>query len=205
MRWNGSANVAFYTQQEQWCVYHFCAGETIDLTGGNYKITMDVYCAIQGRVWLKLESCGGGGDAVETYADYTAANAWQTLTFDFSVPENGSADAVVSAFSIYFNHGAVSADTWYWDNLTVGEVSTGIDESAMSSINIYPNPVEDELCFNAINSIAKISIYSITGSEVLSPTVESNKLDVSSLPKGTYILQITNSQGVVMSKKFVKL
>nr|WP_321411946.1 T9SS type A sorting domain-containing protein [uncultured Carboxylicivirga sp.] len=201
---NSSANVAFYIQQEQWCVYHFCAGENIDLAGGNYKIYMDVYSAIQGRVWLKLESCGGGGDAIEAYAEYTSANKWQTLEFNFTVPENGNRDALVSAFSIYFNHGAVSADTWYWDNVEVGEVSTRIKGNKTNASIIYPNPVADKLNVDLCSSIQSISIYSITGTKLESTNLIGNKLDVTALPKGTYILQIIDMDGETMSQKFVK-
>ncbi len=206
---NSSANVGYYTQSDQWCVYQFLAGETLNLAGNNYKLYIDIYAPISGRIWLKLEdTLNGSGATIETYGEYTTANAWQTIEFDFSVPENdGDKDAVVDAVDIYFNHGdgVTLGETWYWDNVVVG-VSTDIEsgDAADLSFSIFPNPASDMVTLESGSQIESVAIYSMTGVKVLTKSVLDNKLNISELPQGTYLLEATDIDGKTNCSKLIK-
>ncbi len=206
---NSSATVGYYTQSDQWCVYQFLAGESINLSGNNYKLYIDIYAPISGRIWLKLEdTVNNTGATIETYGEYTTASAWQTIEFDFSVPENGGdKDAVVNAIDIYFNHGdgVTLNQTWYWDNVTVG-VSTDIDDDEVESANykVFPNPAINEVTIDTDKQIETAVIYSMTGVKVLSVKVLDNKLDISTLSQGTYLLETTDIDGTTICNKLIK-
>jgi len=71
-----------------------------------------------------------------------------------------------------------------------------------NNISVFPNPVKDILTITG-GKIQSAEIYSITGQKIKSLKLDNNKADVSSLPKGTYLLQ-TNSGAEKQSIKFIK-
>lgn len=82
-------------------------------------------------------------------------------------------------------------------NLYIG--STGsINENMLSELTIYPNPVDAifELSYNVkISGDIKLQIYTILGKKVLEfSKVISNKIDISNLDKGIYLLKIQNGK-----------
>ncbi|MEP4668575.1 MAG: T9SS type A sorting domain-containing protein, partial [Cyclobacteriaceae bacterium] len=58
-------------------------------------------------------------------------------------------------------------------------------------LRIYPNPTIDRLRFDGLNSPTQVSVYSMTGEEVLSSYVI-NYLDVRGLNKGVYLIKIND-------------
>ena len=83
--------------------------------------------------------------------------------------------------------------------------SVGINEHDFSanSIKLYPNPVFNTLYIEDGNAdiISEIKIYSIQGNLIIN--AKGNQIDVSSLPRGTYLIKITNETSKVV-KKFIK-
>ena len=69
-------------------------------------------------------------------------------------------------------------------------------------ITIFPNPTNDFLMINGIEHPVNISIYNLLGAKVIAKS-NTDKIDVSELSKGVYIINI--SDGVSQTnKKFVK-
>lgn len=81
----------------------------------------------------------------------------------------------------------------------------GVQDLTSVEYSIYPNPTSKFLNVNAKNRIEKITVYNLAGQEVmkLAPTGKNAALDVSSLAKGTYVLQ-TVINGKTQTTKFVK-
>lgn len=80
-------------------------------------ITLRVYSPGPGRkIMLKVENASDGAVAMEAQATTTATNAWETLSFDYAAPSNGSYDATktynkISIFPDFLV--AATADTVY--------------------------------------------------------------------------------------------
>lgn len=76
-----------------------------------------------------------------------------------------------------------------------------------SIINVYPNPAIDKITLSSeipLNK-AEVNIYSISGSLVSVMNLGFNKeIDISSLPKGSYILKVKTVETTLVNK-FVKL
>ena len=76
-----------------------------------------------------------------------------------------------------------------------------------ANFSIYPNPVSDQLNINLINKGANtIKIMNIMGAEVYSTVVDGKDhctIDLSNLPAGMYIVNVSNSTGT-NAKKIVK-
>ncbi len=87
-------------------------------------------------------------------------------------------------------------------------VSTGINNTtnALSTVNIYPNPMHDELHIEGISKGTRIQLYDVLGREVYKTvTAESTHIiSTASLHTGTYILQLTDASGNRGSYKVVR-
>ena len=72
----------------------------------------------------------------------------------------------------------------------------------LSQIKISPNPVHDELHLTLPNAENEIKIYDLQGKLLLQQNVEfSAELNVSMLPKGTYVLVVNNSESLTFIKQ----
>jgi len=82
-------------------------------------------------------------------------------------------------------------------------------QSADAGFSLYPNPVQDEftLVYNAESNSAKMEIFTLQGTVVLSDVFTTNahistKYNVSTLQKGIYIVKVTDG-GKLMTRKLV--
>ncbi|HLO60921.1 MAG TPA: FG-GAP-like repeat-containing protein [Bacteroidales bacterium] len=81
--------------------------------------------------------------------------------------------------------------------LTVKEF-TGIDRIEMDGM-LYPNPAHRYVIIPADNSDCEFSIYNIMGKIVLKQTLKENRIDISGLDAGCYLLEISGRR-----YKFIK-
>ena len=86
-------------------------------------------------------------------------------------------------------------------NITISSAVLGTNDLAKSAVNVYPNPVNNVL-FIETNEASKAEIFAITGTKMTEKTLQKgkNQLDVSSLPKGVYIIKVNNSTFKVIKK-----
>ncbi|MCH9693547.1 MAG: hypothetical protein K0U72_03480 [Gammaproteobacteria bacterium] len=102
----------------------------IPLDAQNTTMNVRVYSPAAGlQVRLKVENSNDDTISVETEATTTVANAWETLTFDFTVattPPTAAFDpaATYDKVIIFFNFGidgaTAGAQTFYFDDIDVG-------------------------------------------------------------------------------------
>lgn len=78
------------------------------------------------------------------------------------------------------------------------------DANFENTFAVFPNPVSDQLFISSENiQIEKISIYSISGREILLLETNEKSIDVSNLSEGIYFLEVTSLEGKNI-KKFIK-
>ncbi|MEY8759673.1 T9SS type A sorting domain-containing protein [Chryseobacterium tongliaoense] len=73
-----------------------------------------------------------------------------------------------------------------------------------TSISIYPNPVKDMIYIKGTEAIEKAEIYNMVGQKVISSDAVKQQINVSSLSKGNYILQIFVKGEISQNFKFIK-
>ena len=132
-----------------------------------------------------------------------------------------SADTLVAKTSYtYYNIVGLTPDTEYCYTVTAvnGEVES--DESAescgktepegiaelASSLNVYPNPVNDKLYIETEMNVEEVVVYTITGVIVgQQSTVNSQQsyIDVTNLNSGVYFVKVVTENGEVV-KRFIK-
>lgn len=120
-------------------------------------------------------------------------------------------DTMVDTITIYWPSGTIDVlnNVNINSTLTVIEGQTlSVSSLELSEINIYPNPADDFITIDTINSLegAIISIFDINGRRVLNykQNANSNKVDVSSLSIGEYIIRVVTADGLMASKKLIK-
>lgn len=99
--------------------------KAIPISASSSLMSVRVYSPAAGlKIKLKVEDHNDNTKSVETDAITTAANAWETLVFDFSSPSAGTG-AMNSAFtydkaSIFFDFGnAGTGKVFYWDDVMI--------------------------------------------------------------------------------------
>ena len=117
--------VSIIKGSETWAGTTIAKGSVVyPLTATETGITVRVWSPEAGiTVRLKLEESTDNTHTVETDALTTKAQEWETLTFDFSKPAEGTADLntdyVFDTLSIFMNFGSAgSSETYYFDDVT---------------------------------------------------------------------------------------
>jgi hypothetical protein len=85
----------------------------------------------------------------------------------------------------------------------VNITSVGINNINTTTMSISPNPVKDYIFINGADQLLKASIYTINGSLVQTLNTLDNKIDVSNLSQGMYILVVQTDKGITQNK-FIK-
>ena len=94
--------------------------------------------------------------------------------------------------------------TDYTQGFYITASTTGIDDVETQNLKIYPNPVKDELIIESGElRIEKVEICDLTGKTIYQFDNLKNKIDVSALSQGIYIVKIKTAKGTV-TEKFIK-
>lgn len=134
------------------------------------------------------------------YSSKDITNQWTNQQIEIHYyssfqPENINIIALSSANATILdgtNGYAKIGSTLYLDNLRLGDIETETKKNYY--LHVYPNPAKQFINIET-NALEKqlIEVYNLTGKLVLNATFEQkSNLDISSLPSGTYIYQVTN-------------
>lgn len=171
----------------------------IPITNSNTKMFVHVYVSGTNQtdipVRLKIENSQDPTQSVETETNTTVYGQWEIMEFDFSNESEGTAelntDYIFDLTSIFFNFGSSGSEdiVYYFDNVSFGS-PLGIQENILNSLKIFPNPSSDYIYLNSYEKLKAI-VYDYSGKEVIRESII-EKLDISCLEKGTYIINLTN-------------
>lgn len=104
-----------------------------------------------------------------------------------------------SDFDVPGNRG--DYDFWIY-KINMGNCEMSISETDTEELIIYPNPIKDVIYFSVF--VKEITLYNLQGKLVKHQRVGANQLDVSALPKGNYILNLTTEKGQKVTHKIIK-
>ena len=86
------------------------------------------------------------------------------------------------------------------ETLTFATINTSIDEYFVQKLQIFPNPVKDEIFIKSDSPIEKVELYSLAGNLLLLESNFSEKISVAALSSGIYMIKIYTDKGLVVSK-----
>ncbi|WP_179320410.1 T9SS type A sorting domain-containing protein [Winogradskyella helgolandensis] len=107
-----------------------------------------------------------------------------------------------STADIYFDYNFPIITNTYSTEIVNERLHT--DKNSTDAIQIYPNPVTDILNIEGTSLLQSISLYTLSGQLIIEQTESLNKLDLTNLKNGFYMLKLKTPFGE-MNKKIIKL
>jgi hypothetical protein len=178
-----------------------------DISNMNY-LHIDIWVAANDTRTVKVSPIGGG-ETLVTVA--TTPGTWNSVDIPVSSFTGVSTPEAVAQlkFDGQFAADGVTADTAvrsniYLDNIYFFSGTLSIDNFD-SSFSVYPNPVQNTLNVSAAVTIDAVSIFDLTGREVMraTPNATAFTLDVADLNKGMYLVSL-KAGDQEMTTKLVK-
>lgn len=176
-------------------------------------------------IWITLRTYDEDGTEVtaNTVTNYSAGGQ---ITSDAGVPGSTVGDMATAyqtawnTFTIISNSGggkdakfldlrvqmSKEVNTYYLDNVALQTTATlSTKEFERLGVRMYPNPANSYSYIKSETNLENIALYSVTGKLVMNKAVNSRdyQLDVSSLARGLYLLNIQNSKGTATTKLVV--
>ena len=103
-------------------------------------------------------------------------------------------DTFYNSANIYFDYNFPIVTNNY---TTTIQNTLGLQENDfINNITPYPNPVKDILNFKTEQNISKVEVYDIAGRILSSNSITENKIDLSELKTGNYILKLYTEKGM---------
>ena len=89
--------------------------------------------------------------------------------------------------------------------VTTTDTGTSVNTLAEENIVIYPNPAQNHIYIEGLETSSTIDVFSITGAKLMRLDNQSGRvnLDVSALDNGMYIIKINSDKGVISKKIFI--
>jgi len=186
-------------------------GSTFD---DNFDITND-YSA-----YLLFNTTAGDQDSDGTVDEVTVTISGSTENnYDWVFATNGAGELLYGPASgiqdetVTSTDGTInvylSADTSVQGGPISFDVSCAglsVNDFDLSDLSIYPNPVNGNYVTiqSSVSGEKNIEVYDITGKRLINTTLNSDKLDVSSISSGVYLVKITIQGRSKVSKLIVR-
>ena len=123
---------------------------------------------------------------------------------DGTLVYTGTNFSKTNVLGIIFLHDNISGFA-YIDNIKINDEVMSVNDVKKDNIKLYPNPVKDVLKIDIPNNetITNICIYNVAGQKVKTFSLP-KEINVESLPKGNYIIEITTDKDKKYTSKFIK-
>lgn len=154
---------------------------------------------------LKVEVSTDGGttwNQVWVEENYGVYTDYETLAITVSLASYAGQANV----KFRFRYVANDADSLSIDDVQVLASATLATQESNAKVkeftNIYPNPTKGEINIKTDKKIKSATVIDASGKSLLNNTSE--RLDISSLPKGVYLLKVDFSDGTSKTEKVIK-
>lgn len=107
-----------------------------------------------------------------------------------------------SNVKVRFHYDADDADGVSIDDVQVIASTLSTDEVSKSKTNIYPNPTKGEINIKTDKKIKSSTVFDLSGKALLQSNSE--KVNISSFAKGTYLLKVEFADGSTKTEKVIK-
>ena len=192
---NSSSTVAKFistTAGDPWALTYTDNIGSFTFTEANSTVTIMVRKSKLSDVGLKFEGPNPDGSGGVIFKEIKVANTltngnWEQLTFDFSSEIGTTFDRFVVIPD--FDDSRFQDHITYFDEISFGNQTAGLNEFDLNSIKFHPNPANKFINFSSLlNSNISVVIYDMLGKEVLRSENVQSQLDISILKPGMYLL-----------------
>lgn len=88
--------------------------------------------------------------------------------------------------------------------ITITNQNVNVNQPALVKTSIYPNPAKDVVFIRSPESIRAVKVLNISGQIVMTSSVVHDKIDISQLPAGIYVINLLYEKGSFTSFKIIK-
>ncbi len=168
--------------------------------------------------------------AKNNYSDATTFSSFQTGTRTVTYSGYGTLTLPQATFSnvaliseLRTNSLGPNSTTYRWFEVSTGkqllfysenngnvnvayntDLNTGVvDRLNNDEVLFYPNPAEDILFIKNQNKLHQLNLFNAQG-QAIECTIINGSIDISTLSKGLYLIEITDKNNLVKSSKFIK-
>ena len=160
-------------------------------------------------VWIDFDR-SGTFDADEIVVS-SSPDTLNPITDTFSVPADAymGPKTVGMRVVLRYNNGQIApCGTFNYGEVedyavSIVENTLAVKDTKSQQVQVYPNPAVDVLNITKVTDKATYSVYNMAGQAVNNGKVVNNKVQVSQLQKGVYIIVVDNN-GDVTKVKFIK-
>ena len=189
-------------------------------TGGSYNLDDTFDIANDWSASLLFSTTAGDQDADGTVDEVTVTISGSTeLNYDWVFatngagellygPASGTQDAYVTSTDGTINV-YLAADTSVQGGPITFDVSCAglsVNDFDLSDLKLYPNPVSGDYVTiqSSVSGEKNIEVYDITGKRLINAILNSDKLDVSSVSSGVYLVKVTIQGQTKVSKLVIR-
>lgn len=161
-----------------------------------YEYMVDPYP--NGDLKVEISTNGTSWTQLWVEEDYGLYNDYETLNITVNLtPYVGQSNV-----KIRFRYLATDADSLSIDDVLVTAGTLATSEISKSQTSIFPNPTKGEVNIKTDKKIKSTSVLDLSG-KVISRG-NSEKVNLNSVTKGTYLLQIEFTDGSTKTEKIIK-
>ncbi|MEW4922686.1 T9SS type A sorting domain-containing protein [Algibacter sp. 2305UL17-15] len=145
------------------------------------------------------------GGSTSTQAMTVSDGTQKTYSFDMTgvVGWTGNQTFVIGIGSLA-NGKATDAGTVEISSVVIDNTLSSNDFTS-ANFSVFPNPASSVLNIQGVNTISKVELFNITGKQVLkSSKLINNRLDISGLKSGLYLINIEDANNNRVVQKFIK-
>jgi hypothetical protein len=139
------------------------------------------------------------------YGEHTSPLASGVFEMNWKAPGAGKGNVKVYTAGLGArNPTSETSDRAAINVLTLAEAAgSNVAEASTSSLAVYPNPAENLLFFGS-EKLKDITVMTADGREVMAHQAATDKITVSALPAGLYLIQGSRADGSRVSARFFR-
>jgi hypothetical protein len=152
------------------------------------------------RIYYELNNSGTWNQIAALATSSTSCNYVSSSIANGAVT---SGTSVKFRFQLNYQAGATNALV-YIDNVNISQATLSISDFTQNNLEvaIYPNPVNDILNIDTKEEVLSVEVFALQGQKVMSS--KENKINVSELPAGIYLVRIQDVNNNIATKKIIK-
>ncbi|MGY5355559.1 sulfatase-like hydrolase/transferase [Wenyingzhuangia sp. IMCC45467] len=167
---------------------------TIDgdkLTIGCYAKSADAGADFEFKIKTNLAGAS-------TSPPFALTSTYQYFEYEFTI-DSGVTEIEVQAIC------GKNVGTYLFDSFTSSLTSLNLsfESEVRKTLQISPIPARDYININSPYKLSEVSIYNVSGSKVYTVINNNNRINVSKLSSGIYLMKLTFENGVKLTEKIV--
>ena len=172
-------------------IYSLTAGETYEFKASVFPDVAGQKNAYTLRVVDDLTN-------VAQSATPATGSTWEELSISYTATESKN-----YKFRVNKNWGNLGGSIDNYSIVCTTCAPLSIEDQKAFDFSIYPNPAKNEIKISTQVQLQNAKVYNLLGKTMLQVNYPSERLDVSSLHAGIYLMSLTSEEGAVVNKKII--